>query len=108
MRSAMTRPTKYQKARKAYIDRVRVEAERREAEVEAGRRDAGQTVLAAGEGGQWVELDEKEHLRDRHRDHGEIDAGAPEGDETNQITDDARDRWRRSRSTLERMESWLR
>ncbi len=58
-----------------------------EAEIEARRRHAGQTVLAAGPVRQRIELDEKEHLRDRHRDHGEVDAGAPQRDQPDQIAD---------------------
>ncbi len=70
---------------------VGVELERREAESTARRRHAGQAVLAAGEGRQRIELDEVEHLGDRHRDHGEIDAGAPERDQPDQIADDGGD-----------------
>ena len=58
-----------------------------EAEIEARRRNAGQAVLAAGPVRQRIELDEKEHLGDRHRDHGEIDAGAPQRDQPDQIAD---------------------
>ena len=58
-----------------------------EAEIEAGRRHAGQAVLAAGPGRQRIEFDEEEHFGDRHRDHGEIDAGAPQRDQADEITD---------------------
>ena len=66
---------------------VGVEMQRREAEIERRRRHAGETVLAAGEVRQRAELDEVEHLRDRHRDHGEIDAGAAERDQADEIAD---------------------
>ena len=61
-----------------------------EAEIEARRRHAGQAVLAAGPFRQRIELDEEEHFGDRHRDHGEIDAGAPQRDQADQIADDGR------------------
>ena len=61
---------------------------RGEAEIEARRRHAGQAVLAAGAVRQRIELDEEEHLGDRHRDHREIDAGAPQRDQPDQIADD--------------------
>ena len=78
--------------REKYIKHpVGVELNRREAETEARRRHAGQPVLAAGIGRERIELDEEEHLRDRHRDHGEVDAGAPERDQPHQIADDAGD-----------------
>ena len=69
--------------------RVGVEAQRHKTEVEAGRRHARQAVLSAGEGRQGIELDEEEHLGDRHRDHGEVDPRAPEGDQTDKIADHA-------------------
>ena len=64
------------------------EMKRGEAEIEARRRHARQAVLAAGPVRQRIELDEEEHLRDRHRDHGEVDAGAPQRDQPDQIADD--------------------
>ena len=63
---------------------------RGEAEVEARRRHAGQAVLAAGPVRQRIELDEEEDLRDRHRDHGEVDAGAAQRDQPDQVADDGR------------------
>ena len=56
-----------------------------EAEIEARGRHARQAVLAAGEIRERIELDEEEHLRDRHRDHGEVDAGAAQRDQADQI-----------------------
>ena len=77
--------------RQKHVDRpVALEIERREAEVDARRRHARQAVLAAGVVRQRVELDEEEHFRDGDRDHREIDAGAPERDEADQIADDSR------------------
>ena len=64
------------------------EVERREAEIEARRRHAGQAVLAAGPVRQRIELDEEEDLRDRHRDHREVDAGAAQRDQADQVADD--------------------
>ena len=69
---------------------VGVELDRREAEMKARRRNARQPVLAAGIVRQRIELDEIEDLRDRHSDHREVDAGAPERDQADQITDDGR------------------
>ncbi len=63
---------------------------RGEAEIEARRRHARQAVLAAGAFRQRIELDEEEYLRDRHRDHGEVDAGAPQRDQADQIAGDGR------------------
>ena len=63
-----------------------------EAEIEAGRRHAGQAVLAAGPVGQRIDLDEVEHLADRHRDHGEVDAGAAQRDQADQAADHRRAR----------------
>ena len=63
------------------------EMQRGEAEIEARRRHAGQAVLAAGPVRQRIELDEEEHLGDRHRDHREIDAGAPQRDQADQVAD---------------------
>src|SRR5581483_9444026 len=48
-----------------------------EPEIEARRRNAGQSVLAAGPGRERIEFDEIKDLADRHGDHGEIDPGAP-------------------------------
>ena len=60
---------------------------RREAEVEARRRHARQSVLAAGPFRQRIELDEIEDLRDRHRDHREVDAGAAQRDQADEVAD---------------------
>ena len=57
---------------------VGVEFKDREAEIENRRRHAGQPVFAAREVRQRIELDEIEHLGDRHCDHREIDAGTSE------------------------------
>lgn len=56
-----------------------------ETEVEARCRYARQAVLAAGEVRERVELDEEKYLRDRHGDHGEIDACAAQRDQADQI-----------------------
>ena len=56
------------------------EVKGREAEMKARRRYAGQTVLAAGPVRERIELDKKEYFRDRHGDHGEVNAGAPQRD----------------------------
>ena len=61
------------------------ELERREAEVEARCRHAGEPVLAAGPLGERVELDEIEDLGDRDGDHREVDARAPQGDEAHEV-----------------------
>ena len=70
---------------------VAVEMQRGETEIDARRRHAGEAVLAAGVVRQRIELDEEEHFRDRDRDHREIDARAPQRDQTDEIADDARD-----------------
>ena len=67
---------------------VGVELNRGEAEIERRCRHARQSVLAAGIGRERIEFDEEKYFRDRHRDHGEIDAGAPERDQADQIADD--------------------
>ena len=64
------------------------EVQRGEAEIEARRRHARQPVLAAGVVRQRIELDEEEHLGDRDRDHGEVDAGAPQRDQADQVAGD--------------------
>jgi hypothetical protein len=56
-----------------------VALERDEAEQLAARH-ALQAVLAAGE--RCLQADEVHHLRHRQRDHGEVDALAPDGDGT--------------------------
>ena len=61
----------------------------READIERRRRHAWQPVLAAGVSRERVELDEEKDFRNRHGDHGKIDAGASERDQAHQITDDA-------------------
>ena len=71
---------------------VGIEVNGREAEIERRRRHAGQAVLAAGIVRERVEFDEIEHLGDRHRDHGEINAGAPQRDQPDQKADDRRRR----------------
>ena len=78
--------------RQKHIDRpVALEIERGEAEVDARLRDARQTVLAAGVVRQRIELDEEEHFRDGDGDHREIDAGAPERDQADEIADNSGD-----------------
>ncbi len=67
--------------------RIAVETEGGEAEIERRGRHAREPVLAARELRERVELDEIEHLGDRHRDHGEIDADTPERDQAHQIAD---------------------
>src|SRR5262249_41052406 len=69
---------------------IGVEVDGGEAEIECRRWHAGQTILAAGEIREWIELDEEKDLRDRHGDHGEIDASAPERDQSDQIADHGR------------------
>ena len=69
---------------------VGIEPELVRPDVEGRRRHAGQAVLAAGVVGERAELDEVEHLGDRHRDHREIDAGAAQRDEPDQIADGGR------------------
>src|SRR5262249_33005554 len=67
---------------------VAIEADGGEAEIKHRCRHARQPVLAAGISRQRIELDEEENLGDRHGNHGEIDAGAPERDQSDQIADD--------------------
>src|SRR5690606_3962152 len=62
----------------------------REAEIERRYGHSGQAVLATGKGRERIELDEIEDLGDRHRDHGEIDACSPKGNQADQIADDTR------------------
>ena len=69
---------------------VAVELMRGEAEMIRRGRHAGQSVLAAGIVRERIEFDEEKHFRDRHRDHGEIDAGAAQRDQPDQITDGGR------------------
>ena len=66
---------------------VAVELQRRETQTDAGRWHASQTVLAAGEVRQRVELEVEEHLGDGHRDHREIDAGPAQSDQADQIVE---------------------
>ncbi len=70
---------------------VGVEAQLHKAKVETRRRHPGQAVFSTRKVRQGIELDEEEHFPDRHRDHGEIDAGAPERDQADEIADHARD-----------------
>ena len=58
-----------------------------EAEVEARRRHPRQSVLTAGPLRERIELDEIEHLGDRDRDHGEVDAGATKRNQPDDIAD---------------------
>ena len=44
------------------------------AESEGWLWHARQAIFAAGEGGQWIVLEEEGHLAERQRDHGEVDA----------------------------------
>ena len=69
---------------------VGVEVNGREAEIERRCRHAGQPVFTAGEVRERIELDEKKDLRDRHSDHRKVNSGAPERDQSDQITDDGR------------------
>ena len=69
---------------------IRIELDGGEAEIHARRRHAGQPILAAGISRQRIEFDEIEHLRNRHRDHGEVDAGPSERDQPDQIADERR------------------
>ena len=89
MRSAMTRPTKYQNARKAYIDRSVSKLSFVKPRLKLGVGTPGKPFSPPVKCGQGIELDEEEHLCDRHGDHGEINAGAPERDQTDQIADNA-------------------
>ena len=70
--------------------RVAIELKGGETEVENRGRHARKPVLAAGEIGKGIELDEIEYFPDRHRDHGEVDAGAPQRDQPDQIADGRR------------------
>ena len=88
IRNAITMPTKSQNARNAVQGPVGVECDRRGAEMKARRRNARQPVLATGIVRQRIELDEIEDFRDRHGDHRKVDAGAPECDQADQISDD--------------------
>ena len=90
MRSASTKPTKYQNAMKAYIDQSVLNFSVVKPSHTDGRGTPGKPFSPPVIGRQRIELDEKEHLGDRHRDHGEIDAGAPERDEADQIADHSR------------------
>jgi hypothetical protein len=67
---------------------VGVEADGGEAERKHRRRHAGQPVFTAGIVRQRVELDEIEDFGNRHGDHGEVDAGAAQRDQPDQIADD--------------------
>src|SRR5205814_1069251 len=58
-----------------------------ETEIDAWRGNAGQTVLPAGPVCKRIELNEKKYLRDRYRDHGEVNAGAPQCDKPDEIAD---------------------
>src|SRR6185369_1317950 len=66
------------------------EAELEETQIQAGRGHAGESILPAGPFGERIELDKVEDFRDRYRDHREIDAGAPQSDEADEIADGGR------------------
>ena len=66
---------------------IGVEAQRSETEEDARLRHPRQAVLAAGEGGQRIEFDEEEYFGNRHRNHREVNAGAAQCDQADQITD---------------------
>jgi hypothetical protein len=70
---------------------VAVETDGGEAEIEHRGRHARKAVFASGKVRQRIKFDEEEDLRDRHGDHGEIDAGSPERDQPDKIADDACD-----------------
>ena len=63
---------------------------RGEAQVESRRRDPRQAIFAAGERRQRRVFHEEENFGDRHGDHGEIDAGAPQGNQPDEIAGDGR------------------
>ena len=69
---------------------IGVEVNGGEAERKLRCRHAGQAVLAAGVFRERIELDEIEDLGDRHRDHREIDAGASQRDQPDQVADNRR------------------
>ena len=64
--------------RQHHVVHGRVRGERQQAEQLAARH-ALQAVLAAGE--RRLQADEEHHLRQRQRDHGEVDALAADGDQ---------------------------
>jgi hypothetical protein len=61
------------------------ERELQEAEVDRRRRHAREPVLPARPFRQRIEFDEVEDLGDRHRDHREVDAGAPQRDQPHEV-----------------------